>query len=169
MIRNVDLGAARRPRRPAQVPGRDAKAAAPALRGAGINVSLAPVADVPSVDGAAMGGRAFSRDPAQASRPRPRRRSRAGCAGGVAADGEALPRPRRRDRQHRPRLGDDPRGAPTAADLAPFKAAIAASVPLDHELARALPAARSRDRIASQSPAILNDAAARAAAASRAS
>ena len=38
----------------------DARAAARGLRAAGINVSLAPVADVPTVPGAALSGRAFS-------------------------------------------------------------------------------------------------------------
>ena len=45
----------------------DALAAGRELRAAGIGVTLAPVADVPSVDGAALGGRAFSDDPAQAA------------------------------------------------------------------------------------------------------
>jgi len=40
----------------------DARAAARGLRAAGINVSLAPVADVASVPGAALAGRAFSPD-----------------------------------------------------------------------------------------------------------
>src|SRR4051794_15301548 len=63
-IRNVHWAPPAQPAR-AQVPGRDAEAAAVALRKGGINVSLAPVADVPSVDGAAMAGREFSRDPAR--------------------------------------------------------------------------------------------------------
>jgi beta-N-acetylhexosaminidase len=41
----------------------DAKAAGEDLRDAGVTVTLAPVADVPSVDGAALAGRAFSTDP----------------------------------------------------------------------------------------------------------
>ena len=40
----------------------DAEAAARALRATGINVSLAPVADVASVPGAALAGRAFATD-----------------------------------------------------------------------------------------------------------
>jgi beta-N-acetylhexosaminidase len=47
--------------------GRDARRAGLALRRAGISVSLAPVADVPSVPGAALAGRSFSARPARAS------------------------------------------------------------------------------------------------------
>ncbi len=45
----------------------DAAAAARGLRDAGVNVSLAPVADVASVPGAALAGRAFSTDFEQAA------------------------------------------------------------------------------------------------------
>jgi beta-N-acetylhexosaminidase len=41
----------------------DALDAGRALHGVGVTTTLAPVADVPSVDGAALAGRAFSRDP----------------------------------------------------------------------------------------------------------
>jgi beta-N-acetylhexosaminidase len=41
----------------------DATAAGEDLRDAGVSVTLAPVADVPSVDGAALAGRAFASDP----------------------------------------------------------------------------------------------------------
>ena len=91
---------------------------------------------------------------AAATRPRPR--STAGCAGGVAADRQALPRAWRHDRQHRPAAPR--RSAPARrprADLAPFKAAIAGPRAADHELARASIRGSTRDRIASQSPAIL--------------
>ena len=53
----------------------DARAAARGLRAAGINVSLAPVADVPSVPGAALAGRAFSSDSERRGRFRGRGRS----------------------------------------------------------------------------------------------
>ena len=43
--------------------GADAKAAAVALRRQGVTISLAPVADVPSVADSAMAGREFSSDP----------------------------------------------------------------------------------------------------------
>jgi beta-N-acetylhexosaminidase len=112
-----------------QVPGRDAAAAAKALKAAGLNVSLAPVADVPSVDGAALGGRAFSRDPARAAK------AVAAAVDGWRAGGMAA------TAKHFPGLGGATvntdrgsatiaGGAPTPADLAPFKAAIAARVPL---------------------------------------
>jgi len=45
----------------------DALAAGRDLRAAGVGVTLAPVADVPSVDGAALASRAFARDPEQAA------------------------------------------------------------------------------------------------------
>src|SRR5262249_50726163 len=46
-----------------QAPPSAARAPGNALRGLGINVALAPVADVPSVPGAVMESRAFSRSP----------------------------------------------------------------------------------------------------------
>src|SRR4051812_11597397 len=46
----------------------DAATAARAMKASGVNVTLAPVADVPSVDGAALAGRAFSRDPDEAAK-----------------------------------------------------------------------------------------------------
>ncbi len=45
----------------------DALAAGRQLRAAGVGVTLAPVADVPSVAGAALGARAFSSDPQRAA------------------------------------------------------------------------------------------------------
>jgi beta-N-acetylhexosaminidase len=45
----------------------DARAAGEALRSAGVTVTLAPVADVPTVGGAALAGRAFSSDPDEAA------------------------------------------------------------------------------------------------------
>jgi beta-N-acetylhexosaminidase len=135
-----------------QVPGRDAKAAATSLRAAGINVSLAPVADVPSVENAAMGTRAFSRDPATAARA-----TKAAVAGWIA--GKVAP-----TAKHFPGLGgttvNTDRGsttipkAPTSNDLAPFKAAIAARVPLIMSSHARYPRLDA-DRIASQSRPIL--------------
>jgi len=136
-----------------QVPGRDAKAAAVALRRGGINVSLAPVADVPSVDGAAIGGREFSRDPARVSTA-----TRAAIGGWLA--GGVKPTVK-----HFPGLGGAivntdqgsatiRAGAPTSADLAPFKAAIAAKVPIVMSSHAVYPRLDPR-HIASQSPAIL--------------
>ena len=90
---------------------------------------LAPVADVPSVDGAAMAGREFSRDPARVATA-----TRAAIGGWLA--GGVKPTVK-----HFPGLGGATvntdqgsatirGGAPTDADLAPFKAAIAAKVPI---------------------------------------
>jgi beta-N-acetylhexosaminidase len=137
-----------------QVPGRDGRAAARALRQLGINVTLAPVADVPSVPGAAMGGREFSSDPDEASAAI--KASVEGWrAGGVATTAK-----------HFPGLGGATTntdrgsasiaGAPTRADLAPFRAAIAARVPLIMSSHARYPRLDG-DRIASQSPAILTE------------
>jgi len=139
----------------AQVPGRDAKAAAVALRAAGINVSLAPVADVPSVDGAALAAREFSRDPHRAATA-----TRAAIGGWLA--GGVKPTVK-----HFPGLGGATvntdqgsatinGGAPTDADLAPFKAAIAAKVPIVMSSHAVYPRL-DRRHIASQSPAVLKD------------
>ncbi len=147
------LGAARRARSPRRSPGRDAKAAAQALKRAGINVTLAPVADVPT-------RRTTPRWRHARSRRDPKRAAAATKAAVDRLDGrrrrpdrEALPRARRRDRQHRPTarrpIGG---GAPTAGDLAPFKAAIAAKVPLIMSSHAVYPRLDSR-HIASQSPA----------------
>lgn len=138
-----------------QVPGRDARAAARALKAAGLNVTLAPVADVPSVAGAAMSGREFSRDPQRAATA-----TRAAIGGWLA--GGVAP-----TAKHFPGLGGATvntdfgpatiaGGAPTRADLAPFEAAIAAEVPLVMSSHARYPRLDER-RIASQSPAILED------------
>jgi beta-N-acetylhexosaminidase len=137
----------------AQVPGRDAQAAAVALRTGGINVGLAPVADVPSVDDAAMGGREFSRDPARVVAA-----TKAAVAGWLA--GGVKPTVK-----HFPGLGGTTvntdrgsatigGGAPTADDLAPFQAAIAAKVPIVMSSNAVYPRLDAR-HIAAQSPAIL--------------
>ena len=136
-----------------QVPGRDAKAAALALRKGGINVSLAPVADVPSVDGAAMGGREFSRDANRVATA-----TRAAIGGWLAGGVQPTVK-------HFPGLGGATvntdqgsatirGGAPSPADLAPFKAAIAAKVPIVMSSHAVYPRLDAR-HIASQSPAIL--------------
>jgi beta-N-acetylhexosaminidase len=133
----------------------DAEAAAAALRAAGITVSLAPVGDVPTVEGAALGSRSFSRDPRLASAAV--QAAVAGWrAGGVAATAK-----------HFPGLGgatvntDD--GPATirrslaqleATDLPPFEAAIRVGVPLVM-IGHARYPALDPDRIASQSSAIV--------------
>ena len=130
---------------------REARDAARDLRRLGVNVNLAPVADVPSVPGAALGGRAFPGDAATIAR---RVRSAVGAyrAGRVGATVK-----------HFPGLGaasENTDDAPVtvnrfgAGDLEPFKAAIGAGAPLvmaSHALYPSL----DRDRIASQSPRIL--------------
>ena len=130
-----------------------ASAAARALRRNGVNVNLAPVADIPSVAGAALAGRAYSGDAATvASRVRAAvtayRRGRVGATA-----------------KHFPGLGaatantDDAPvtiPGPSGQDLQPFRAAIdagAALVMASHALYPDV----DRQRIASQSPAILTD------------
>lgn len=101
------------------------------LRALGVNVDLAPVADVPSVAGAALAGRAYARDPARAS-AFVEAAVRGYTEGGVAATAK-----------HFPGLGgatmntDQSKvdiGASVAdlrgRDLQPFAAAVRAGVPL---------------------------------------
>jgi beta-N-acetylhexosaminidase len=133
----------------------DADAAARALRATGINVSLAPVGDVASVDGAALAGRAFSTD-FQAAAEAMAESVRGWRKGGVAPTAK-----------HFPGLGgavtntdDGPATIERTAeqirteDLLPFRAAIEAGVPLvmaGHALYPAL----DGERIASQSQPIV--------------
>jgi len=133
----------------------DAAAAARQLRMAGITVSLAPVADVPSVAGAALARRAFSRDPEAASAA-VRAAVRGWRSGGVAAAAK-----------HFPGIGAAPantddeivtiprtRAALAAVDLPPFVAAIEAGVGLVM-VGHARYPALDRSRIASQSRPII--------------
>jgi beta-N-acetylhexosaminidase len=136
--------------------GAEAHAGATALRGLGINVSLAPVADVPSVPGSVIAGRALGTTPPAASR------AVVAAVRGWRA-GRVAPAVK-----HFPGLGgarvntDDgsvsvrrSRGA-LEQDLAPFRAAVRAGVPLvmvSHAVYPALDA----DHIASQSRAIATD------------
>lgn len=129
----------------------DAEAAARALRAAGITVTFAPVADVPSVPRAALATRAFSRDPAAASAA-VAAAVRGWRSGGVAATAKHFPgigaAPANTDdavvtiRRSRARL--------EAVDLPPFRSAIAAGVPLVM-VGHARYPALDRRRIASQS------------------
>ncbi|HEX4745831.1 MAG TPA: glycoside hydrolase family 3 N-terminal domain-containing protein [Gaiellaceae bacterium] len=109
----------------------DAESAARALRNAGVTVTFAPVADVPSVSGAALASRSFSRDPEVASTA-VQAAIRGWRAGGIAATAK-----------HFPGLGAAPantddaivtvrhsRATLDAVDLPPFVAAIGAGVPL---------------------------------------
>ena len=133
----------------------DAAAAARGLRAAGVTVTLAPVADVPSVAGAALAARAFSRDPEAASAA-VRAAVRGWRSGGVAATAK-----------HFPGIGAAPantddanvtirrsRAALAAVDLPPFAAAIEAGVPLVM-VGHARYPALDRGRIASQSGRII--------------
>ncbi len=135
--------------------GSDAEAAAKALRGSGVNVTLAPVADVASVPGAALAGRAFATDFSSAAEAMAE--SVKGWRRGRVAP----------TAKHFPGLG----GATTNTDfgsatiertaqqirdedLVPFRAAIGAGVPLvmaGHALYPAL----DDERIASQSQPII--------------
>ena len=133
----------------------DAEAAARALRSVGVTLSLAPVADVPSVSGAALASRAFSSDPSVVAAA-VGDAVRGWRAGGVAATAK-----------HFPGLGGArantdqgsvtirrSRAALEAVDLPPFAAAVAAGVPLVM-VGHARYPALDRSRIASQSQPII--------------
>jgi beta-N-acetylhexosaminidase len=135
-----------------QDPGPDARAAGRALRAAGIDVALAPVADVPAGPASIMRGRAFSADPDAAAR------AVAAAVRGWRAAGVAP------TAKHFPGLGAATvntdfgsatvPGHPTPADLAPFRAAIRAGVPLVMSAHATYPSVDPR-HIASQSRAVL--------------
>ena len=135
--------------------GSDARRAGLVLRRAGVNVSLAPVADVPSVAGSALASRSFSSDPKRTST------AVAAAVAGWRAGGVAA------TAKHFPGLGaatvntDDGkvtirrgRAKLMGVDLPPFEAAIRAGVPLVM-VSHARYTALDRQRIASQSPAII--------------
>jgi len=123
-----------------------ARAAARELRGVGINVNLAPVADVPAAGATVMTSRAFSDDPADVAA-----KTRAAIEGmrgaGLAATAKHFPGLGRAD------VNTDDGSATSTADLAPFRAAIAANAPLIM-LSHAVYPAYDVRRIASQSKAI---------------
>jgi beta-N-acetylhexosaminidase len=136
-----------------QDPRPDARAAGRALRGLGINVALAPVADIPSVPGSAMESRALSRDP---------QRTASAVAQPIKGWRDAGVAP---TVKHFPGLGattvnTDRASAtiggnrPASSDLTPFKAAIDAGVPLVMSSNAVYPALDSRN-LAAQSPAVL--------------
>lgn len=133
-----------------------ARAGASDLRAAGINVNLAPVADVADGIGSVLAGRAYP-----------------GGADEVAPLVRAAVRAHGRERvaataKHFPGLGraaantdDEPVTLETPArelerDLVPFREAVRAGVPLVMS-SHALYTALDRDRIASQSEAVLGD------------
>jgi beta-N-acetylhexosaminidase len=134
-----------------------AQSSALALRSVGITVTLAPVADVPSIPGAALASRSFSPDPRVASKAMSSA-VRGWRAGGIASTAK-----------HFPGLGaarvntDDfsvtirrSRAQLEATDLPPFRAAIRAGLPLVM-VGHARYPALDRLRIASQSPVIIED------------
>ena len=133
----------------------DATAAARELRALGITVTLAPVADVPSVQRAALAARAFGRDPTAVSTA-VRQAIRGWRSGGVATAAKHFPgigaAPANTDDAivtiRRARAGLD------LVDLPPFRAAIAEGVPLVM-VGHARYPALDRARIASQSRPIL--------------
>jgi beta-N-acetylhexosaminidase len=135
----------------------DAEAAASALRRLGITVTLAPVADVPTVAGAAMGGRELARDAETASQ------AIEDAVGGWSAGGVAS------TAKHFPGLGGATvntdfgpetirrsRAQLEATDLPPFTAAIEAGVPLVM-VGHARYPALDPERIASQSQPIVEE------------
>jgi beta-N-acetylhexosaminidase len=135
--------------------GRDARRAGLALRRAGITVSLAPVADVPSVPGAALAGRSFSARPSRAAE------AVAAAVAGWRAGGVAP------TAKHFPGLGgakvntdDGPvairraRAELMVVDVPPFAAAITEGVPLVMVSHARYPALDAK-RIASQSRPII--------------
>lgn len=134
---------------------RDGLAAARDLSRLGINVNLAPVADVASVEGSVMAGRAYPGGASQVGEL-VRAAIQGHSAGGVASTAK-----------HFPGLGaatantDDaavtikrPRAELREVDLQPFRAAIDAKVPLVMA-SHALYPAFDEDRIASQSKPVL--------------
>ena len=125
------------------------------LRAAGINVSLAPVADVPSVPGAALAGRAFSPDSGVAG-DSVAAAVRGWREGGVAPTVKHFPGLGGGTSQHRPRQRDDrsQRRQLRRRDLGPFRRAIEAGVPLVM-VGHARYPAIDGSRIASQSKAVI--------------
>jgi beta-N-acetylhexosaminidase len=129
-----------------------ARSAARQLRSAGVNVNLAPVADVPAGASAVMRSRSFAGDPDGVAA-----RTRAAVEGMWAARLAATAK-------HFPGLGraavntDDGStaiGGALRADLVPFRAAVDAGVPLVM-LSHALYPELDPRRIASQSPRIVS-------------
>ncbi len=132
----------------------DARAAGRALVAEGVNLTLAPVADVPAVAGAALAGREFADDhdaAAEAMREAVRGWREAGVAstakhfpglGGATVNTDDGPATVDRSR------------ADLERDLVPFRAAVDAGVPVVMVGHALYPALDGRD-IASQSPAVM--------------
>lgn len=137
--------------------GASARSSALALRSVGITVTLAPVADVPSVSGAALSSRSFSSVPRVASNAI-RSAVRGWRAGGVASTAKHFPGlgAARRNTDDAPVTIGRSRSQLEARDLPPFRAAIRAGVPLVM-VGHARYSALDPTRIASQSPVIIED------------
>jgi beta-N-acetylhexosaminidase len=135
---------------PAVVRG-TARAAARQLRRAGVNVNLAPVADVPGGLAPVMGFRAFAGDSGGIAA-----RTRAAIEGmrgaGVAATAKHFPGLGRA--QVNTDDGSATVSGPLTEDLVPFRAAVGADAPLIM-LSHAVYPALDPERIASQSPRIV--------------
>jgi beta-N-acetylhexosaminidase len=132
-----------------------ARAAARALRASGVTVSLAPVADVPSVREAALAPRAFARVPETVSTS-VEEAVRGWREGGVAATVKHFPGlgAARRNTDAASVTIARSRGELEATDLPPFATAIRAGVPLVM-VGHARYPALDRRRIASQSKPII--------------
>jgi len=130
---------------------RSAAAAARQLRRAGVNVNLAPVADVPSGAAPALGSRAYAGD-SEAIAASTRAAIEGMTSAGLAATAKHFPGLGRAQVNTDDGSADVP--GRLDGDLAPFRAAIAADVPLVM-LSHARYPALDPDRIASQSPAVV--------------
>jgi beta-N-acetylhexosaminidase len=131
---------------------RTASAAARELGRAGVNVNLAPVADVPGGAAPVMGFRAFDGD-ARGIAERTRASIEGMRAGGVAATAKHFPG------LGRAQVNTDDASAtvsgPLEDDLVPFRSAVEADVPLVM-LSHALYTEVDPNRIASQSPPVVS-------------
>jgi beta-N-acetylhexosaminidase len=132
-----------------------AREAARDLRAVGVNVNLAPIADVGAPEGSAIGGRAYPGDSRQVA-ALTRAAVRAYRGEGVAPTPKHLPGfgAAEANTDDEPVDIDLPRRDIVERELEPFRAAVAAGTPLvmaSHARYTAL----DRKRIASQSPAVL--------------
>jgi beta-N-acetylhexosaminidase len=135
----------------------DAERAARVLRSVGVNVTLAPVGDVPSVPRTALRARSFS-SRVEVARAAIAEAVHGWRAGGVASTAKHFPGlgAARANTDQAPVTISRTRAQLERTDLVPFRAAIRAGAPLvmvGHGRYPALDA----HRIASQSPAIVDD------------
>jgi beta-N-acetylhexosaminidase len=130
---------------------RTARASGRQLRRAGVNVNLAPVADVPGGPAPVMGFRAFAGD-ARGIAARTRAALEGMRAAGVAATAKHFPGLGRA--QVNTDDGSATVAGPLTGDLIPFRAAVDAGAPLIM-LSHAVYPALDTERIASQSPRIV--------------